>query len=561
MKRGILITILVIMILIIFLALVGGYIYMQFTREPHIPENSFLKIHLAGNIVDNETSSFTKKHSIRDLWYQIKRAKIDPRIKGIVLKISYLRTGFAKIEDLGLLINDFKVSGKPVYAFVEYGGIKEYYLSTFADKIYLFKGGQLFLKGLASEAVFLKNTLSNLGIKAEMLHIGEYKTAANIFSKEKMTPAHKESLQKLLDDIYSSTLEGIAANRNLDLAAVKNIFNETPVSNQAYLEAKFIDDIIYEDEIFDESKTKYKTVSFAIYKETTSPRPYEGAKKIAVIFAAGEIHTGKSGGKSLFGGDVLGADTVGRQLRIVRKNPLIKAVVLRIDSPGGSVVASEVIRREVELVTKKKPLVISMSDLAASGGYWISMSSSKVMALPQTITGSIGVVAGKFVLKGLYDKIGLNKEIVKTSKYADMFSDYRGFNKGEKDKLMRMMQTIYQSFLEVVARHRKMKTEEVDKIARGRVWTARSAIELKLVDKVGGIDAAIKEAKKLAGIPETEAVGMRVYPRKKTMLDVIYEFIGANANEPNPVLTIEAKINMYKKFFPALLMPYKITID
>lgn len=561
MKRGILITLLVIVILVIFLALVGGYVYMQFTREPYVPENSFLKIDLAGKIVDSEVSAFSKNPSIRDLWYHIKRAKIDTRIKGIVLKVSYIGTGFAKIEDIGRLIKDFRTSGKPVYAFIEYGGIKEYYLSTFADKVYLFKGGQLLLNGLAVEAMFLKNALSYLGIKADMFHIGEYKTASSLFTDERMTPAHKESFEKLLDDLYTATLEGIAANRGLDMAAVKNIFEETPILNRAYLDAKLIDNIIYEDEIFNDSKKEHKTVSFNIYRQTTSPLPYEGVKKIAVIFASGEIHSGKSGGKSIFGGDIMGADTVARQLKRVRKNPSIKAVVLRIDSPGGSVIASDVIRRQVELVAGKKPLVISMSDLAASGGYWLSMSSSEVMALPQTITGSIGVVAGKFVLKGLYDKIGVSKEIVKTSKYADMYSDYREFNKAERDKMMSMMQNIYRSFLEMVGKHRKMKPEEVDKVARGRVWVAKTALELGLVDKLGGLDEAIEEAKNLAEIPAAENVGMRVYPRKKSVMDMIFEFFGANATAPNPVQTMDAKISMYKKFFPALMVPYRVTID
>ena len=561
MKRGILITILVIVILIIFLALLGGYVYMQFTREPYVPDNSFLQIHLSGTIVDSEDSTFSKDLSIRDLWYHIKRAKIDSRIKGIILKISYMRSGFAKVEDIGRLIKDFRKSGKPVYAFIEYGGIKEYYLSTFADKIYLFKGGYLFLKGLATEAMFLKNTLSNLGIKAEMFHVGEYKTAGNMFTEDGLTPSHKESLGKLVDDVYIATLEGIAANRKLEMASVKNIFEESPVSNKAYLDAGFVDKVTYEDEIFSDLKSKYETVSFGIYKETSSPQPYEGRKQIAVIFASGEIHPGKSGGKSLFGGDVLGSDTVSRQLRTVRRNPLVRAVVLRVDSPGGSVVASEVIRREVELVAEKKPLVISMSDLGASGGYWLSMASSKVMALPQTITGSIGVVSGKFILKGFYDKIGLNKEILKTSKYADMYSDYRMFTRDEKNKIMDMMQEIYRSFLEVVAENRKMKTGDVDKIARGRVWAGNTALKLKLVDELGGISEAVEEAKKLAGIPAAEGIRVRIYPRKKSMFDVIYEFLGANAKTPDLAQTLEAKVGMYNNFFPALLLPYKISID
>lgn len=562
MKRGVLITILVLLIIIVFLALLGGYIYMQFTREPHIPENSLLQINLSGEIVDNDMSAFSKKLSIRELWVQIKRAKIDPRIKGLFLKISYLRTGYAKIEDLGRIIRDFKESKKPVYAFIEGAGARGYYLATFADKVYVFKGGELFLTGLASEAMFLKNTFSKLGIEADIFHIGEYKTAANMFTQDRMTPAHKESIEKLLEDIYQSVLEGIAANRNIPLETVKKVFEASPYSNKIYLEHKLIDGIVYEDEVVKAGKGKEKPVriSYNIYKQTTSPRAFEGMKKIAVIFAQGEIHRGHSGGKSLFGGEVLGSETVAAQLKAARKNRFVKAVVLRLDSPGGSALASDVIRREAELLAKEKPLVISMADLAASGGYWISMSSGKIMALPQTITGSIGVVAGKFVLKGLYDKAGINKEMVKTSKYAGMFTDYRKFNDDERKKLLGIMEYLYRSFLEVVAKSRNMKVEEVDKIARGRVWAGGTALNLKLVDQLGGLDEAVKEARKLAKIPAGEGTGIRIYPRIKSTLDVIMDFLNTTSDMPNPVATIDSQLSMYKKFFPAMMLPFKLSI-
>ncbi len=561
MKRGVLITIFVLVILIGFLALVGGFIYMQLTREPYIPQNSYLEINFSRCIVDNDTSAFSKMDAIRDFWYHIKRAKIDNRIKGIILKIYPLCAGFAKIEDIGRSINDFKKSGKKVVAYIEGGGIREYYLATFADKIYIFKGGYLFLNGLSSETMFLKNTLSKLGIQAEILHIGEYKTAGNMFTKDHMTPAHKEAIEKLLEDIYNYTLLQIAERRNVDIGLVKAIFDESPILNEKYLRARLIDGIGYEDEILKDFGVEYNQVDFHTYKQTTKPRPYQGSKKIAVIFAAGEIHSGKSGGKSLFGGEIMGAGTVSSYLQMVRKNPSIKAVVLRIDSPGGSAVAAEVIRREAELLAKEKPLVISMSDLAASGGYWLSMSSPNVMALPQTITGSIGVVFGKFVMKGLYDKIGINKEIVKTSTYADLFTDYRGFNQDEKTKITGLLNYVYESFLEIVSKNRKMKIEEVDKIARGRVWSGTTANELKLVDKLGGLNEAIEEARRLAKIPVSEKVGIKIYPREKTLMDFIFELMGTRVNVSEPIHTLEVQINQYKNFFPALLLPYKVTIN
>lgn len=562
MKRGVVISIVVVGMIFIFFALVGGFIYMQLTQEPYIPANAYLRIDLAGEIVDSENTTFTKKDSIRDYWYHIKRAKIDNRIKGIVLKIYYLGGDFAKIEELGLLLKDFRASGKKVLAYIESGGLREYYLATFADKVYVFKGANFSLNGLAMESLFLKNTLSKLGIEAQIFHIGEYKTAANTFTEDRMTPPHKESLEKLLDDIFDYTIQQIAVNRKLNIDTVKAVVEESPVSMKAYLDAKLIDGALYEDEILGDIDSDNQ-VSFRTYRETTSPLPYTGAKKIAIIFASGEIHMGKSGGQSLFGGEIMGSSTVAAQLKFAAESPSVKAVVLRVDSPGGDAVAAEVIRREAELLAKKKPLVISMSGLAASGGYWISMSSKHIMTLPQTITGSIGVVSGKFILKGLYDKIGFNKEILKTTQYADIYSDYRGFSPEEKEKLLKSMNIIYQSFLEKVSHNRDMKIEEVEKVAQGRVWSGTTAKELKLVDKLGGLNDAIAEAKKLAGIPESEKVGLRIFPAKRTLFDYIFDLAGSRTQTINPLKTlenIEAQIALFQKSFPALLAPYKLVI-
>jgi len=562
MKKGLLIALLVIILFVVFVALGVGYIYMQINKEPYIPENAFLKINLSGKIVDSDISALSKDMSIRDLWYHLQRAKVDDRIKGVFLRVSGVNTGFAKLNDIGRLIKDFQSSGKPVYSFIESGGIGEYYVASFADKVYLFKGGLMMLNGLASEAMFLKKTLDKLGVQGDFFHIGEYKTAVNMFTEDQMTPAHKESMEVLLKDIYEVTLAGIAANRGLDKTAVKNVFNETPISNDDYKKAKLVDDVIYEDEIFEKEKKEngVRFVSFDTYKETTKPTPFHGLNRVAVIFASGEINTGESGGKSLLGGEVLGSDTVAAQLRAARKNRFIKAVVLRIDSPGGSSVASDVIRREAELLAKKKPLVISMSDLAASGGYWISMSSEKVMALPQTITGSIGVISGKFVLKGLYDKVGITKEVVKTSKYADMFTDYRPFNEDERNKMNVMMNHMYDAFLDIVAKNRDMKPEAVDKVARGRVWAGNTALKLKLVDQIGGLIDAVDEAKKMAGIKPDQTFGLTIYPRKKSIMDMVMDLLGGNSTGVSPTMTVQTQINKFQKLFPAYMLPYQISI-
>jgi protease-4 len=559
MKRSAVIVLLVIIVILLGLFIIGGFIYLQFNQEPYIPEKAVLKIELSGPLADTTPSRFpglsSGAISIQDLWYQLERAAVDERIQGVLLRISYLETGFAKIEEIGRLLKKFSLSKKPVLAFIVDGGLKEYYLASFADKAIMFKGGMLSISGIGAEAVFLKNTLSKLGIQAEIFHIGDYKTASNTFSEERMTPAHRESLQSLIDDMYRALIDGIAANRKRAAADVKQVLDRSPLPAEEYVRAGMIDRIGYEDELHGMLKNQLPEVSFRTYAKTSSPEPFSGAKKIAVIFASGEIANGPSGGDSLLGGEVMGSDTVAGQLRKARNNFSVKAVVLRLDSPGGSAVASDVILREAELLARKKPLVVSMSDMAASGGYWVSMSAHKIFAWPETITGSIGVISGKFVLKGLYDKLGITKEIVSTSEFAAMYSDYRPFSDREKERILADMRSIYGEFVKKVAANRKLPVSEVEKIARGRVWSGRAARDLSLVDGLGGLNDALAEAKKLARIPLAEKVGVRIYPQKKTFWEMIFDLADVKARNP---LDVQGRLQAYKRFFPAMAMPFGI---
>jgi len=559
MKRGALIALLVIIVILLGIFILGGFIYLQFTQEPYVPQKAYLKIDLGGAIGETAPARFPAMKggalSIHDLWYQLERAARDERIKGVMLRVQYLDTGFAKVEEIGRLIRKFSASKKPVAAFIIDGGLKEYYLASFADKVIMFRGGMLSISGLGAEALFLKNTLSKLGVQAEIFHIGEYKTAANTFTEERMTPAHRESTQVLIDDLYQAVIEGIAANRKLDAATIKDVLDRSPLANEEYVKARLIDSVGCEDDLFHSLPATYPEVEFKTYSKTRSPLPFGGSKKIAVIFASGEINMGGSGGSSMTGGDVLGADTLAGQLRQARNNSAVKAVVLRVDSPGGSAIASDIILREAELLAQKKPLVISMSDVAASGGYWIALSAQKIFAQPQTITGSIGVVSGKFVLKGLYDKIGVTKEIVTTSEYAGMYSDYKPFSEGEKQKVLADMERIYTEFLKKVAANRKMTVAEVDKIARGRVWSGRSALKLHLIDSLGGLSDALEEARKLARIPQSEKFGVRIYPQKKSFFEMISELADIKAQNP---LDVKARLQAYQRFFPAMAMPFAI---
>jgi len=560
-KKGLLITVMVVLLLILGIVFIFGMIYMSLTAEPYVPDQAYLKINLAGPIYESPAKSFpslaSSGLSIRDLWFHLQRAKIDRRIRGIVIKILPLECGLAKIEEIGGLLRDFKRSGKPVVALVEEGGLREYYLGSFADKVYGFRGGSLYLHGFAAEATFIKNTFSKLGIKAEFYHTGDYKTASNMFTEDRLTPAHRESLEKLLTDFTASVNAGIAANRHVAPEVVHRLLEDSPLPNEDYLKAKLLDGVAYEDEIVDNLKPHCPLVAFSTYRKTSSPAPFRGSQQIAVVFASGEIYSGEGGGKSLLGDEVLGADTVAEFLRSARKNFSVKAVVLRIDSPGGSPSASDVILREAELLAQKKPLVVSMSDLAGSGGYWIALGGREIYAQPSTLTGSIGVLGGKFVLRDFYTKIGVSKEIVETTPCSAMFSDYREFSPAEREKVLAEMRQIYQGFLRRVSQSRKLSLAGVERLAQGRVWSGRSAVDVRLIDHLGGLNEAVAAAKRLARIREGEPVGMKIYPREKTLLDVVLQLFESRSENP---LDIQARLKMYEHFYPALELPFTVKI-
>lgn len=560
MKRGTLIVLLILILFLVGLFLAAGFIYLQITQEPSIPEQALLKIELRGALMDSYTGAFPFQSApltVRELWFQLERARQDERIRGVMLKISYLGGGLAKINEIGGLLESFRESGKPVFAFMEEGGIKEYLLASFADKVYAFKSGIYTINGLAAEAMFVKNTLAKLGIEAELFHIGDYKSATEMFTEDKMSPAHREATGKMLEDFQASIIELIAANRDLELEAVRETIALSPLSAEEYLQRGFFDELGYEDEVLTAlDLVPGRLVDFGTYAKTSKPEPFPGQGKIAVLFADGEIITGKSGGSGMFGGQAMGSDTVAEQLRALRRNRSVKAVVLRVDSPGGSAVASEVIRREAELLLAEKPLIVSMSDLAASGGYWISLAATRVLAQPQTITGSIGVIMGKFVLKGFYDKIGVNKEILQTSETAAMFSDYRPFSPEEKKRVLSMMNVFYDDFVTKVAAARGRDRREIEAVAQGRVWSGRTALELNLIDALGGLPEAVAAAREAAGIAPEEQVGLIFQPRKKGFFEMILDMGQVKAGLG--IRELEASLEKLQQSLPAYIMPFKL---
>ena len=525
MKRGTYVLIIFLIFFFLIIISLASFIYLEFGRPPSIKAHSYLEIKLAGEIQEKSSPDFlmtffgiTPPLSMHDIWLNFQKAKKDVRIQAVVLRMGYLQCGWAKVNELRDLVLDFRETGKKVYAIFEetIDADKEYYLATACDRIIFNPSGLMFVNGIGGYLPFFKKGLDKLGVEYEVEHIEKYKTAMNEFTEEGFTSSHKEMMESLYGDIYSHYVAQVAESRGKGEEEIRALIDRGLFQGPRALEAGLVDDLLYEDEIQDVLRAngrKYTRISHQDYlKIKPSSLGLNRGRKIALIYGMGQILTGEG----IY--QMMGSSTVTRWLRSARKDESIAAVVFRVDSPGGSAVGSDVIWREVALTKKEKPIIVSMSDLAGSGGYWVAMSAHRIVAQPQTWTGSIGVVWGKPNLKGLYEKLGISAERLTFGEKADIFSTFRKWTDKERELIKDEMKWTYDQFLTKVAEGRNMSKAEVDEIGKGRVWTGNQAKKLGLVDEIGGLSRAIELAKELAGIPEGEQVRLMVQPKKKASL-------------------------------------------
>ncbi len=557
-------TALIIVFSIFFIFIIMSILTVSFLKTPlkvSVKSGSYLVLPIYGDIPEYSTQKFIFRNkeplTIWGIFKTVQRAKYDKRIKGIILRIYSPSAGMGKIDEIIDILKDFKSTGKKVYAYLEFSGMKDYYLASVADKIYMIPTGTLMINGYSFEIMFYKDFFSKLGIKADFLHIGKYKTASNLFTENKMTPAHREVMQDLLNEYTNRFLTVVSINRNIKLDDAKQLFNIGLFTPKEAMNFNLVDKIGYYDELIQDLSNKISkliinkkvnTINYFNYIYNLSyPKK---SNNIAIIFAMGQIDSGKSGYNPLFG-TMMGSDTIINSIKKARKNRSVKAIVLRINSPGGSGIASDEILRELKKTAKEKPIIVSMSDLAASGGYWISMAGKEIIAHPLTLTGSIGVLAGKFCLKGLYDKLGLTIDRVEEGKYAHMFSSTEEFSDDEKQLFFKNIKTFYDNFLNVVSEGRKMKKSDVDSIGRGRVWTGNEALKINLIDRLGGLLTALNEAKKISKLKN---YGIIVYPSKKT----IFSELGINADIFSYIKSVKKikTIVPYKNYEPLTLMEF-----
>jgi protease-4 len=509
-------------------------------RGPSIRDSSTLVLRPGGELQEMVPDDVVgqllggEAATVRSFVQALQMAKQDARITNVLLMPASLELPYwAKLQELRDAVLDFRESGKTVVAFLEYGSDREYYLASAADRVYLLPTSPLDLTGVASYEIFLRGTLDKLGIYPDFVHIGDYKTAPNQLTETQMTPAHREMSEALNRDMYDQLVRGIAEGRDKDEAEVRAILDQGPFTPEDALRLGLVDDLAYEDQLddrmpelqADEERRVEGTAYQRIRPQSIGLRP---RSRIAVIYAVGTIVSGKSGFDPINGGTV-GSDTMVEQIRRVRDDDSIKAVVLRVDSPGGSAVASDVIWRELMITRDEqpsRPLITSMSDLAASGGYYIAMPGQVIVAQPATLTGSIGIYSGKMALGGAAGKLGVTTEAIVSGANADIYSPFAPFTPAQREKVQDFMQSFYDTFVEKAAASRGTTPERIDAVAQGRVWTGAQALRHGLVDELGGLDRAVEIAKERAGIPEDEEVQLVAYPPRRTWYEALSQQFG-----------------------------------
>lgn len=490
----------------------GGGNYLLLSLQAEIPEQP-----------PSEIGSFLERRppSLRILVDSLHRAGSDPKVKAVVLRAGAIPdAGWGKVQELREAIVHFRKSGKPAYAHLEFCGNKEYYLATACTKVYAVPTALLEITGLSAEVTFLRGTLDKLGVEAQFEGVGKYKTAPNMLTERGLTEPHREQVDALLESVYREYVSAIAKGRDIPSERVEALLDEGPYDAALAQKAGLVDELLYQDQL-EERLRSWGRVTPARYVRKSGGLGLDGRPKVALVYAVGEIVSGESQ-SSPFGGAFMGSDTVAGALKQAREDEDIKAIVIRVDSPGGSGTASEVIWREVQLARKEKPVVVSMGDVAASGGYYIAMGSDAIVAQPTTITGSIGVFGGKLTLRGLYDKIGVSKEILIRGRHAALFSDYRPWGEDERSKIRGLMTDFYREFVKRVADGRKKSYEEIDAVAQGRVWTGADALGHGLVDDLGGLEVALGVAKRRAKIEDKE-VRLVVLPERKGLIETLLE--------------------------------------
>jgi protease-4 len=528
--KGLLVVVIVIAVL--GAVLVGAGILLTGKGKPSVPKRAILELDLERGIPetqpDNPFAAFGGERTLtlRDVVDALEKAGDDPHVVGLVARLGAAPIGVAEIQEIRDAVKAFRAKKKFAVAysetFGEFGpGNGPYYLATAFDEIWLQPSGDVGLNGLVGESPFLRGVLDKLGVKPEFGQRHEFKNAMNQYTETKFTDAHREATKTLIESIYGQMVRGIAEGRKMTEAEVRALVDRGPFLGPEALEAKLVDGLAYRDEVHQKLMKKggadAKFFSLQAYLKKEGRPHADGKRTIALVYGVGGVVRGRSSGNPLTGGQTMGSETVAKAIRTAVENDDVAAILFRVSSPGGSYVASDTIWREVVLAKKAgKPVIISMGDVAASGGYFVAMPADRIVAQPGTITGSIGVLAGKMVTPAMWEKVGLTFDQVEVGANANMWNNSRSFTPAEWERFNAWLDRIYDDFTSKVADGRKLPKEKVLEIAKGRVWTGEDAKEIGLVDELGGYATALKLAKAAAKIPAGEKVKVAVFPRERS---------------------------------------------
>jgi len=553
-------------VFLIFIFISYLFINSLFDTEPAVSQNSYLQITLGGSLPEYNPSDALSEYirgsslDLKKIRQSLKMAEIDDRIKGVVLNIGFLRTGFAKLAELHQLIEKFQVSGKKVYAYFDYGLTRDYYLASVCDSIFMAPGGTLLITGIAAEMTFYKGLLSKIGVEADFEHVGEYKNAPDMYTRQTMSDYQKEVIDDILDSRYNHLVQAISKNRGIGLEKIRYLIEEVSgFTPEEAMQENLVDGIKYIDEVKDLLKGNLKRISRISASEYALVDPasvgLEGEKRIAVIYCTGTMMGGEDGSDPVFG-RTMGANRVIRDVNRAAQSSSIKAIILRINSPGGSSLAADEIWHAIAEAQKEKPVIASISDMGASGGYYIALGADTILAQNLSLVGSIGVYAGKFSLKNLYKKIELNNVYIKRGKNSGIFSLGSKFTDSERKVIQRMISDFYFKFVMKVAENRNRTYEEIDQVARGRVWNGLKGIDIHLIDMIGGLDEAVDIAKDLADIEDETSIRLIYFPKGRSFINQLFSRFSIISNiTVNPVGHLEDylwKLQMK----PLMLMPF-----
>jgi protease-4 len=467
------------------------------------------------------------------------RAAKDARVVGLVARVGSGMGGVATVQELRAALARFRASGKPAVAFAEnfaFGpaGTVNYYLASAFDEIYLQPIGNVNFAGLAANMMFLRGALDKLAVVPRVDGREEYKSAKNQYTEKQMTPADEEAFEGVLQSQFAAIVADVARDRKLSEEQVRALADRALFTGQEALERKLVDGLAYRREVYQKLRERIGGEPELLYLSAYGQRtqPSKGSKPtFALIYGVGAIGQGESQFNP-FGGAMMGSDTVAAAFRAAIEDESVKAILFRIDSPGGSAVASQAIWDETRRAKDAhKPVIVSMGDVAGSGGYFVAMGADKIVAQPGTITGSIGVVTGKFVTRQLYEKLGITYDGVQTSANVNMWSDVHDFTPEQWKQLQLLLDDVYQQFTQGVAQGRGLAIEKVLEVAKGRIWSGSDAQARGLVDEVGGFDAALRLAKLAAGVPEEEEVWLQLFPRVRSPLEQLLARLGGERRE------------------------------